>query len=33
MLNSLHENVLQCDEFYNLLCKGSACLDRPGLIE
>ena len=31
LLNSLHENVLWCDQFNNLLCKGSACFDRPGL--
>ena len=33
MLNALHENVLWCDQFYNLLCKGSTCFHRPGLIE
>ena len=27
--NSLHQNVLKCGQFYNLLCKGSACFYRP----
>ena len=27
--NSLHENVLKCGQFYNLLYKGNACFYRP----
>ena len=29
LLNSLHENLLKSSQFHNLLCKGSACFDRP----
>ena len=29
MMNSLYKNVLWCCYFYDLLCKGSACFDRP----
>ena len=33
MLNSLNENISEGDQFHNLLCKGCACFDHPGLID